>query len=337
MEKFKRNKLFPSFSSQSTNKFRNIKNSPNFGNQQILLQSCCFFDSERSQTPHASHTLIKEFKVGNKNKYGGSPKVSYSNGNIGSFKKFHFLTSNINERNNNYNIKSTNSEELAIVKLKKDNKALKQTIKNLTTQLDRVCNIALKAKNNEMNTIQKNNDSEQEKNNLLNKIENLTKEKNDLKNEIEKKNEEYNNYKLKNKINEINNKNIIIDNEKKRRKFITEITSEFENIKQMNNSLSISVNKEMNENKQYKLTINKLTEENELLKNKIEEQINILNEKLNEKDKNIQNLLKENLALKTNFNINEKIFSENKKIKSLDNENEQNKLKKENINLTNKL
>ena len=91
MEKYKRNKLFPTFSSQSTNKFKSIMNSPNFGNQQILLQSCCFFDSERSQTPHASHTLIKEFKVGNKNKYGGSPKVSYSNGNIGSFKKFHFL------------------------------------------------------------------------------------------------------------------------------------------------------------------------------------------------------------------------------------------------------
>ena len=79
----------------------------------------------------------------------------------------------------------------------------------------------------------------------------------------------------KNEKTNIINKNIIIDNEKKRRKFITEITSEFENIKQMNNSLSISVNKEMNENKQYKLTINKLTEENELLKNKIEEQINI--------------------------------------------------------------
>ena len=257
MEKYKRNKLFPSFSSQSTNKFKSIMNSPNFGNQQILLQSCCFFDSERSQTPHASHTLIKEFKVGNKNKYGGSPKVSYSNGNIGSFKKFHFLSNNINENNNN--IKIINEEELAITKLKKDNKALKQTIKNLTTQLDRVCNIALKAKNNEMNTIQKNNDNEQEKNNLLNKIENLTKEKNYLKNEIEKKDEEYNNYKLKNKMNEINNKNIIIDNEKKRRKFITEITNEFENIKQMNNSLSISVNKEMNDNKQYKLTINKFS------------------------------------------------------------------------------
>ena len=35
-------------------------NSPNFGNQQILLQSCCFFDSERSQTPHASNTIIKD-------------------------------------------------------------------------------------------------------------------------------------------------------------------------------------------------------------------------------------------------------------------------------------
>ena len=74
MEKYKRNKLFPSFSSQSTNKFKSIMNSPNFGNQQILLQSCCFFDSERSQTPHASNTIIKDFPINHKNK-SRSPKI----------------------------------------------------------------------------------------------------------------------------------------------------------------------------------------------------------------------------------------------------------------------
>ena len=278
MEKFKKSPLFHSVSSQSTNKFRSIMNSPNFGNQQILLQSCCFFDSERCQTPHESHTLIKEFKTRPKN-ISGSPKISYSNGNISYFKKFHFISNNNNERNYN-NIHIENNEQSTIIKLKKDNKALKQTIKNLTSQLDRVCNIALKAKNNELYTIQKNNDSEKEKNNLINKIKNLNKEKIDLKIEIEKKNDEYNNYKLKNKINEINNKNKIINNEKKRKKFITEISNEFENIKQINTSLRNTVNKNTNENKQYKTTINKLNEENEFLKNQYEEQINILNEKL---------------------------------------------------------
>ena len=55
------NHLLHSVSTDSTNRFKSIMNSPNFGNQQILLQSCCFFDSERSQTPHASNTIIKDF------------------------------------------------------------------------------------------------------------------------------------------------------------------------------------------------------------------------------------------------------------------------------------
>ena len=70
------NHLLHSVSSQSTNKFKSIMNSPNFGNQQILLQSCCFFDSERSQTPHASNTIIKDFSINHKNK-SGSPKVPH--------------------------------------------------------------------------------------------------------------------------------------------------------------------------------------------------------------------------------------------------------------------
>ena len=294
MEKFRRNPLFHSISSQSTNKFNSIMNSPNFGNQQILLQSCCFFDSEKSQTPHGSHTLVKEFN--SRQKYrGGSPKISYSNGNIGSFKKFHFF-SGINEERNNDTTMSESNEQL-ILKLKKDNKALKETIKNLTSQLDRVCNIALKAKNNEMNTIQKNNDNEQEKNILLNKIENLKKEKNYLQIEMDKKDEEYNNYKLKNKIKERNNRNKIINNENKRRKFITDITNQFENIKQNNTSLSISVNKEKNENKHCKMTIKKLSQENEILKIGNDERINILNQKLSDKEKKIQYLSEENVSL----------------------------------------
>ena len=157
MEKLKGSSLFHSISSHSTNKFRSIMNSPNFGNQQILLQSCCFFDSDRTQTPNSSDKISKEFKVKNK-KISGSPKMAYSNANINSFKKFHLITDNYNQ-NNNSNIK----EEKTISQLKNDNKALKQTIKNLTSQLDRVCNIALKAKNSEMNTIQKNNKNEKEK------------------------------------------------------------------------------------------------------------------------------------------------------------------------------
>ena len=177
MEKYRRNPIFHSISSQSTNKFRSIMTSPNFGNQQILLQSCCFFESEKSQTPHASHTLIKEFKTRKKNKTG-SPKLSLSNGNLDSFKKYNFLENNIGE--NTDLILSNEDDKLLIAKLRKHNKALKETIKNLTSQLDRVCCIARKAKNKEMDTVQKNNNSQQEKNILMNKIENL-------KLEIEKK------------------------------------------------------------------------------------------------------------------------------------------------------
>ena len=68
MSYLERNKIFQSITNQSKNKFRTLMNSPNFGNQQILLQSCCFFDSDKSQTPHASHSLVKEFKQKKKDK-----------------------------------------------------------------------------------------------------------------------------------------------------------------------------------------------------------------------------------------------------------------------------
>ena len=313
MDHFKRNPLLHSISTQSTNKFRSIMNSPNYGNQQILLQSCCFFESEKSQTPHASHTLIKEFKTRKKNKTG-SPKLSLSNGNLDSFKKYNFLENNIGE--NTDLILSNEDDKLLIAKLRKHNKALKETIKNLTSQLDRVCCIAMKAKNKEMDTVQKNNNSQQEKNILMNKIENL-------KLEIEKKDEEYKKYKLNNRIKEIIKHNTIKNDDNHKRKFITEMNEEFDSTKQMKTNLSISVNKEMNENKRFKNIINELRKENDLLKNKVEEQRNSFSEKLNLKEKNIQDLIEENLALKRNQN--DKHEEENIDIK------------KENVNLSNKL
>ena len=341
------NTLLHSVSSTNTaNKFKSIMNSPNFGNQQILLQSCCFFDSERSQTPHPTNSIVKDFSI-KVNKKSGSPKQ----------KLYHYkkLSLNINNGYNDSNkiiskndvVKDRKEENaLKIKKLKKDNKALKETIKNLTSQLDRVCSIAETAKNNEINTLNLSIFNEKEKNSLLNKIENLTKEKEDLKKEIEKKEEEYNNYKINNKIEELNNKNKIIDNEKKHRKFISELSSGFENIKQMNNELSITVNKEINDNKKYKLIINNLNQENEKLKKKIDEQINIcvnnLKEKLNEKEKCIQSLIIENNDLKKDIKSlreierkYEDIYKKNIFLNDINNK--YNDLIKENKELNNKL
>ena len=112
MENLKRNPLFHSISSQSTNKFRSIMNSPNYGNQQILLQSCCFFESDKSQTPHASRVILKEFKPRKKNK-SGSPKLSLSNRNLNTFKKYNFSENNI-EENTDLII---NDKQLIITKL----------------------------------------------------------------------------------------------------------------------------------------------------------------------------------------------------------------------------
>ena len=80
------------------------------------------------------------------------------------------------------------------------------------------------------------------------------------------------------------------------------MNEEFDSTKQMKTNLSISVNKEMNENKRFKNIINELRKENDLLKNKVEEQRNSFSEKLNLKEKNIQDLIEENLALKRNQN-----------------------------------
>ena len=50
------NRLINSVSTSNINKIRKITNSPNVGKQQIILQSCCFFDYQRSQTPNTPHT-----------------------------------------------------------------------------------------------------------------------------------------------------------------------------------------------------------------------------------------------------------------------------------------
>ena len=320
MEHFKRNPLLHSISTQSTNKFRSIMNSPNYGNQQILLQSCCFFESEKSQTPHASHTLLKEFKMRKKNK-SGSPKLSLSNGNLDSFKKYNILENNTED--NTDLILSNKNDKLIIAKLKRHNKALKETIKNLTSQLDRVCCIAMKVKNKEMDTIQDNNNQ---------KEKNLKKEKNNLKIETNKKDDEYKKYKLNNKIKEIIKHNTIKNEDNYKRKFITEINDEPDSVIQKKANLSISVNKEMS----YRNIINELSKENTLLKNKAEEQINSFNEKLYLKEKNIRDLIEENLALKTNIN-GKKNIKDKYKIEEINKEEENIDLKKENDNLSNKL
>ena len=314
MEPFKRNPLLHSISSQSTNKFRSIINSPNNENQQIFLESCCFYESEKSQTPHTSHTLLKEFKMRKKNK-SGSPKLSLSNGNLDSFKKYNFLENN-NEENTDLILNNKNNK-LIIAKLKKHNKALKETIKKLTSQLDRVCSIALKTKNKEMETTQQNN--------------------NNLKTEKEKKDEEYHHYKLNNRIKEIIKHNTIKKDDNYKRNFITEINDEFKTIKQNNINLSISVNKEMNENKKFKNIIDELNKENVLLKKKLKEQINSFTEKLNLKEKKIQDLIEENHALKTNIDDMKIIKNDKYEKEEINKEGKNIDLKKENINLNNKL
>ena len=206
------------------------------------------------------------------------------------------------------------------IKLKKDNKGLKETIKSLTSQLDRVCSIAEKVKNNEINTLQLNEyNNGQEKNILLSQIDTLTKEKEELKKQVEIKEEKYQNYK---KNEEINKNKLLIEKENKHRKFFSELSNEYENIKQINTNLSITVNKEISDNQKFRLIINKLNQENEMLKKKLDEQKIISNnafkDKLNDKEKQIQNLTKENNTLKQNIK-NLKIVE--KKYEDINNEN----------------
>ena len=182
------NRLLNSVSTDNTSNFKSLMNSHNYGNQQFILQSCCFFNSERTQTPHASLSGIKDNNIKNKYK-SGSPKIPYSKDNT-HYKNLYFQTSTNNVDKNKPKVSGiqNNKEEYItkINKLKKDNKGLKETIKSLTSQLDRVCSIAEKVKNNEINTLQLNDyNNGQEKNILLSQIDTLTKEKEELKKQVE--------------------------------------------------------------------------------------------------------------------------------------------------------
>ena len=72
-------KIMKSISSNNTNKYNNIMNSSNYGKQQIILQSCCFFDYEKSQTPHAIHKTIN-FDINNQKLLNSARVTSSSKG-----------------------------------------------------------------------------------------------------------------------------------------------------------------------------------------------------------------------------------------------------------------
>ena len=121
-------------------------------------------------------------------------------------------------------IQNNNEEYASSIdKLKKENKVLKDTINNLVLQLDKVFLMAETSKNNEMNIIEMNKNNKQEIKEMKNKINTLTIENEELLrkikenqiNTVERNNNikkilnidsEGNNNKIKNKI-IINNKN----------------------------------------------------------------------------------------------------------------------------------
>ena len=78
------NLMIRTSNSEREGKFKNIMNSPNFGKQQIILQSCCFFDYDKCQTPKAN--------ISNKNKinsYKYNPENNNNNNNL-NIKQFDF-------------------------------------------------------------------------------------------------------------------------------------------------------------------------------------------------------------------------------------------------------
>ena len=146
-------------------KFQNIMNSPNFGKQQIILQSCCFFDYENSQTPKAN--------ISNKSKIPG--KITEGNKNI------------ISKNKSNMDLIREKFDEMRkneVDKLRNENKVLKDTINNLILQLDKTFRIAENVKNKEKNFSQINTYRENEIMNMKDKINSLIYEKQQLLNQI---------------------------------------------------------------------------------------------------------------------------------------------------------
>ena len=154
-------------------KYKNIMNSPNFGKQQIILQSCCFFDYDKYQTPKAQSPNISYIRQ-NKNRINSS-KVSEKSKNI--FSKNHtnmdLIKSKFDEMRKN-----------EVDKLKNENKVLKDTINNLILQLEKTFRIAENVKHKEKNISQMNTHKENEILNMKNKINSLIFEKQQLLNQI---------------------------------------------------------------------------------------------------------------------------------------------------------
>ena len=155
--------------SEKGGKFKNIMNSPNFGKQQIILQSCCFFDYDKCQTPNAQSPNIT---------FSNSTKNRINSGGISEKSKNIFPTN----KSNMDLIKSKFDEmrKNEVNKLKSENKVLKDTINNLILQLDKTFRIAENVKNKEKNISQINTFKENEIINMKNKIDSLIVEKQQL-------------------------------------------------------------------------------------------------------------------------------------------------------------
>lgn len=101
------------------------------------------------------------------------------------------IKSKIDEIQKNNSEKNISGKE----KLKKENKALKETINNLILQLDKVFHLAETAKNNEMDLMESNNNNKQEMKLLKSKIDSLTVEKQQLLKQIKEQDKNFNNCK----------------------------------------------------------------------------------------------------------------------------------------------
>ena len=160
------NLMISTSNSERGGKFQNIMNSPNFGKQQIILQSCCFFDYDKSQTPKANISYKNRINSG---------KIADGNKNINSKNK-----SNMDLIREKFDEMRKNEVD----KLRNENKVLKDTINNLILQLDKTFKIAENVKNKEKNISQINTYKENEIINMKDKINSLIYEKQQLLDQI---------------------------------------------------------------------------------------------------------------------------------------------------------
>ena len=171
------NLMISTSNSERGGKFQNIMNSPNFGKQQIILQSCCFFDYDKCQTPKAN--------ISNKSKIN-SGKITEGNKNI------------ISKNKSNMDLIREKFDEMRkneVDKLRNENKVLKDTINNLILQLDKTFKIAENVKNKEKNISQINTYKENEILNMKSKINSLILEKQQLLDKIKNQEKNYINHK----------------------------------------------------------------------------------------------------------------------------------------------